>query len=44
MLTKGNHFLQKMMMARDKISKLGASNIPDGAVSTSTFFLVDGFV
>ena len=33
MLTKGRHFLEKMMTARARIAKLGANNISDGAVS-----------
>ena len=33
MLTKGMHFLEKMMSARNKIAKLGANNISDGSVS-----------
>ena len=32
MLTKGRHFLEKMMTARSKIAKLGANNISDGSV------------
>jgi len=31
MLTKGRHFLEKMMMARSKIARLGANNISDGS-------------
>jgi len=31
MLTKGMHFLEKMMSARNKIAKLGANNISDGS-------------
>jgi len=31
MLTKGMHFLEKMMSARNKIARLGANNISDGS-------------
>merc|ERR1719412_284581 len=31
MLTKGRHFLEKMMTARARIAKLGANNISDGS-------------
>ena len=37
MLTKGRHFLEKMMMARSKIARLGANNISDGSVSIFMF-------
>ncbi len=33
MLTKGQHFLQKVMTAREKIAALGAKHLKDGAVS-----------
>ena len=40
MLTKGMHFLEKMMSARSKIARLGASNISDGSVS-KMFYSID---
>ena len=45
MLTKGRHFLEKMMTARSKIARLGANNISDGSVSLnfSYFFLFINF-
>ena len=39
MLTKGMHFLEKMMSARNKIARLGANNISDGSVSTITIYI-----
>ena len=46
MLTKGMHFLEKMMSARNKIARLGANNISDGSVSSlysSIFAIVTSF-
>ena len=40
MLTKGMHFLEKMMSARSKIARLGANNISDGSVR-KMFCIID---